>query len=203
MVLQARQPLALLAQLQQQPKGCLLVAGDERVGERPDLALGRAGAALVDLVHADAGARAVLERELLELAQQALLALADLGDQRLRRLLVELEAELRGPGCDPAGELRGLTPFSAAISPPGFSTALCSAAGALARPSSRAKKATVASPGPSPSIAAATAATSASFQRSTPSAITNRRPIANVIAVSAPPTASAVQASPSNSSTPL
>ena len=40
---------------------------------------------------------AVLERELLELAQQPLLAVADLGHERLRGLLVELEAELRRP----------------------------------------------------------------------------------------------------------
>ena len=93
--------------------------------------------------------------------------------------------------------------FSAAIWPPAASTALCSAAGAFTRLSSRAKNATVSVSGSMPSIAAATVATSASFQRSTPSAITNRRPSAKVIAVSAPATASAVQASPSNSSTPL
>ena len=38
-------------------------------------------------------ALAVLERELLELAQQPLLALADLRDERLRRRAVELDAE--------------------------------------------------------------------------------------------------------------
>ena len=39
---------------------------------------------------------AVLERELLELAQQPLLALADLGDERLGAVAVELELELCG-----------------------------------------------------------------------------------------------------------
>jgi hypothetical protein len=101
------------------------------------------------------------------------------------------------------GSARALSTFSAATLPPAFSTALCSAAGALTRPSSRAKKATVSASGSVPSMAAATAATSASFQRSTPSAITNRRPSAKVIALRAPATASAVHASPSNSSTPL
>ena len=53
-------------------------------------------------------ALAVLERELLELAQQPLLALADLADQGLGAGLVELEAVLAGPGLDPARELPGL-----------------------------------------------------------------------------------------------
>ena len=101
------------------------------------------------------------------------------------------------------GSARAFSAISAAITPPAASTAFCSAAGALARPSSRAKKATVSVSGSMPAIAAATGATSASFQRSTPSAITNRRPIANVIADSAAATASAVHASASNSSTPF
>src|SRR5215216_2183220 len=78
-------------------------------------------------------------------------------------------------------------------------TALASAAGTLARPSSRAKNATVSDSGSTPLSAVATCSASASFQRSTPSAITNRRPIANVIADSAPVTASGVQRSASSS----
>ena len=89
------------------------------------------------------------------------------------------------------GSARVLSTFSAATTPPTFSTALLSAAGTLTRASSRAKNATVSVSVSMPSMAAATAATSASFQRSTPSAITNRRPSAKVIAVSAPATASA------------
>ena len=75
-------------------RGALAVAGDDRVGERPDLALGRARAGLLHLLDADRGAGAVLERELLELALQPLLAVADLGDQRPRGLVVELDPEL-------------------------------------------------------------------------------------------------------------
>ena len=51
------------------------------------------------------GALAVLERELLELAEQPLLALADLVDEGLGAGLVELEAVLAGPGLQPAREL--------------------------------------------------------------------------------------------------
>ena len=57
------------------------VAGHERVDEAPHLALGRRRGDGLDLLDADAGALAVLERELLELAQEALLALADVGDR--------------------------------------------------------------------------------------------------------------------------
>ena len=51
-------------------------------------------------------AGAVLERELLELAQQALLAVADVGDQRPRGLRVELEPELAGARDEPARAAR-------------------------------------------------------------------------------------------------
>ena len=81
---QAGDALALLAQLEQQPRGGLAVAGHQRVGERPDLALGRARAGLLDLLGAELAPGAVLQRELLQLPQQPLLAVADLGDQRLR-----------------------------------------------------------------------------------------------------------------------
>ncbi len=70
-----------------------MVAGDERVDEAPDLALGRRRGDVLDLLDAEVRAAAVLERELLELAQQALLAVADLGDERLRRGAVELDAQ--------------------------------------------------------------------------------------------------------------
>ena len=100
-----RQPLALAAQLDERADGGLLVAGDEGVAERPDLALGGGGGRLLDLRLAERGAPAVLERELLELAEQALLALADLGDERAGGALVELEAELAGARLHPAGQL--------------------------------------------------------------------------------------------------
>ena len=53
------------------------VARDERVDEAPDLALGGVRGGVLDDVAADARAGPELERELLELAQQPLLALAD------------------------------------------------------------------------------------------------------------------------------
>src|SRR6185436_21171711 len=91
---EARYALALLAQFQQGGDRGLAVAVDERVGERPDLALARRRAGLLDLVGTDRGALAVFERELLELASEPLLAVAHLGDQRARRIAVEPEAEL-------------------------------------------------------------------------------------------------------------
>ena len=104
LVEQAGEPLALAAQLDERAHRGLLVAGDEGVGERPGLALGRGRARLLDLRDADRGALPVLERELLELAQQPLLAIADLGDERAGAGVVELEAELarRAPAASPA-----------------------------------------------------------------------------------------------------
>ena len=76
--------------------------------------------------------RAVLERELLELAHEPLAALADLGDERAGALVVELDAELAAPGRRATSAARGpSSAISAAIWPPAASTALCSAAGAL------------------------------------------------------------------------
>ena len=91
---------------------------------------------------------------------------------------------------------------STATSPPAFLTAATSFAGALTRPSSRAKKLTVVSGGIAASAGASVASTSASFQRSTPSTIRKRRPMANVIAFRASAIASGVAASPSKTSTP-
>ena len=88
------------------------------------------------------------------------------------------------------------------MSPPAALTASISLAGALKRPSSRAKKATVVSSPIAASAGATVSVTSASFQRSTPSTITNRRPMAKVIAHRALATASGAAASPSKTSTP-
>ena len=81
---------------------------DDRVGERPDLALDGARAGLLDLLDADRRALPVLERELLELPEQPLLAVADLGEERPGGLVVELEPELGGALGDPARELARL-----------------------------------------------------------------------------------------------
>ena len=102
---QAGQALALGAELDERAHGGLLVAGHEGVAEGPDLALRGGGARLLDLGLAERGALAVLERELLELAQQPLLALADLVDEGLGAGLVELEAVLAGAGLQPARQL--------------------------------------------------------------------------------------------------
>ena len=65
------------AQLEVGARRRAAVARDERVDERPRPGARRRAAARLDLLDADRRARAVLERELLELAQQSLLALAD------------------------------------------------------------------------------------------------------------------------------
>ena len=95
------------------------------------LLLGGGRAGLIDLLGADRRARAVLERELLELAQQPLLAVADLGDERLRAVLVQVELERLAWPSSHFGRSHALTFISAAIWPPAFSTALWSFSGAL------------------------------------------------------------------------
>ena len=81
------------------------------------------------------GARAELERELLELAQQPLLAVADAGDERAGGAGVELEAELRRPcSATQRGSSFALTAASSATTPPAGLTALPSAAGHLVAP---------------------------------------------------------------------
>ena len=90
-------------------------------------------------------ARAVLERELLELAQQALLAVADLGDQRA--CAPACRARARAPRArldQPARQLPRLDVALGGDLAAGRLDRLARApAGALARPSSRAKNATV------------------------------------------------------------
>jgi hypothetical protein len=105
---QARQRLALSAQLQERARGAAPVAGHEGVDEAPHLALGRRRGDGLDLLDADVGALPVLERELLELAQEALLALAGVGDQRLGRGPFERDAEPLGLADRPTWELLGL-----------------------------------------------------------------------------------------------
>ena len=99
------------------------------------------------------------------------------------------------------GRSHGLTVACATICPPACLTAVCRAAGAFARPSSRANSATVVSGGIAASAGTSVCSTSACFQRSTPSTRITRRPTINVIAASAPATPSGVAASPSSAST--
>jgi hypothetical protein len=101
------------------------------------------------------------------------------------------------------GSSRAFITCSALRSPPAALTASTSAFGAFARPSSRAKNATVVLGSRSFRIGARCCLMSASFQRSVPSTITNRRPIANVIALSAAAAASGVDSSPSSTSAPF
>ena len=82
--------LALRAERQVGARRGGAVAGDERVDEAPHLALGGVRRGVLDDVAADPRAGPELERELLELAQQALLALADEPDERSRAVAIEL-----------------------------------------------------------------------------------------------------------------
>ena len=86
----------------------LPVAADERVDERPDLTLGAVRGGVLDVLERDVRVRPVLDRELLDLAQQALLAVADLADERLRRVAVERRAETRRLTLQPLGQLARL-----------------------------------------------------------------------------------------------
>ena len=123
-----RQPLALPAQLEEHAVACRWSPATSASASLPDLALGRAGAGASTSSTPMRRARPVLERELLQLAQQALLALADVGDERLRRLAVELEARARAARADdPARQLPALTRASSATAPPAALTALTSA----------------------------------------------------------------------------
>ena len=134
----------------------------------------------------------MLQRELLQLAQQPLLALADVPTSA--RAPAASTVMPSRPPCSATQRGRSLA-FSAcscAMSPPADFTAATSFAGTLKRPSSRAKNVTVVRSGMSFISGVSAASTSASFQRSTPSTIRNRRPIANVIALSARPTVSGV-----------
>ena len=140
-----------------------------------------------------ARARAVLERELLELAQQPLLAVADLGDSALAPSLSRSSLSVLACSISHFGRSQALTLISAAICPPAFSTALWSFCGRLVAALLAGEEGDRQRLGIGGWRAPRRpASTSPSFQRSTPSAITNRRPMANVIAVSAPSTFSGV-----------
>src|SRR6185312_1035989 len=78
------------------------------VDESPDLSLGRLRRGALDLLDADRRALAVLERELLELAQQPLLTLADLCDKRLRGGALDLDPEPGALRDDPLRQLARL-----------------------------------------------------------------------------------------------
>ena len=75
-----RDGLALLAQREVRARGLLGVARHERVDQAPHLPLGGGCGGRLDLADAQARAAAVLEGELLQLAQEALLAVADGGE---------------------------------------------------------------------------------------------------------------------------
>ena len=70
------------------------VARDERVDEAPHLALGGMRRGALDLFAADVGGQTELEHELLELAEEALLTLADERDECLSAVSIELDPEL-------------------------------------------------------------------------------------------------------------
>ena len=62
----------------------------------------------LDLLGADPCARTKLDRELLDLAHEPLLTIADLSDERLRGIAVELDAELGRLALQPFRQLPGL-----------------------------------------------------------------------------------------------
>ncbi len=157
----------------------------------------------LDLLDADLGARPEFERELLQLAQQPLLAVADVRDQRaggVGRPASSCSSAARA--ITHFGSSHGLTFSSALTSPPAPRTA-------SSEPLGRLHAAVLAREERDRRVRrdrgerdASSASRSFSFHRSTPSTMMNRRPIANVIAFSAAAIASGVLASPSNSSTP-
>ena len=106
----------------------------------------RARASSTSSRHRRAGAE--LERQLLELAQQPLLAVADVGISALARAAVELEAELAARARDPLGQLPGLDRLLGGDVAAGLLHGLVERRRAPWRAhSSRAKKATVVSGG--------------------------------------------------------
>ena len=107
------------------PGGRLGVAGHQRVGERPRPALGRRRRKLLDLGGLDrAPPGSAAERKLLELAQQPLLAIADVARSAPgRRRASSSQAELRARAITHLGSSHGLTLSSALMSPPACLTA--------------------------------------------------------------------------------
>ena len=204
LVEQAGEALALAAQLDERPDRGLLVAGEERVGERPRLALGGGGARLLDLGGGEARrpgrARARASR-----ARGAGAA----GARRPGRSgpcgapWSSSRPSSRARAGDPARQLPRLDAALLGDLAAGLPRPPCAARRRPCCAPPRGRTSAIVSVSPSmPFMAAATCSTSASFQRSTPSAITKRRPMAKVMVVSAASTSSAVHASPSSTSTP-
>ena len=73
----------------------------------------------------------VLDGELLDLAQQPLLAVADLGDERLRGVAVDSTPSRAASACSHLGSSLAFIVASARTSPPAALTASTSALGAL------------------------------------------------------------------------
>ena len=98
---QSGQPLALRPQADVRPHSTREPALDERIGERIRLQLGRVRDPQLDLLGAQRHGsrlpprRARLQRELLELPEQPLASLADVGDDDPGRIGVQLESEAR------------------------------------------------------------------------------------------------------------
>ncbi len=99
------------------------------------------------LLAAECRSGLAFQSELLELPQQPLLALAHLGDERLGRIAVQREAHPCACSRTHLDSSHGLTVICATTCPPARLTASWSAAGAFARASSRANRASVVSGG--------------------------------------------------------
>ena len=122
-----------------------LVAGDDGVGQRPDLALGRAGARSSTSLGADRTPAPSSSSSFSSSRSSRCWRSPTWRTSALAAPAVELEAELARARARPtSGSSQGLTVPSAAIVAAGLLDDLVRAPpGALARPSSRAKKATV------------------------------------------------------------
>ena len=179
------------------------VAGDERVDEAPDLALGGVRRRVLDDVAADRARRARARAR----ASRARAAGAAGARRRARRAPARRRGRARRRACRPRPAASAAGPWPSAPARwrrrrrPSRRRSRARAQ-TLKRPSSRPKNAIVVSGAIAFSAGARCSLTSASFQRSTPSTTRKRRPIANVIASSARAIASGVAASPSNASTP-
>ena len=160
------------------------LAGHDRVRQRPRTALGRGRGQLLDLAASSARPLAGAERELLELAHQPLLALADVRDERTGGFGASSSPSSAREPCTHFGSSHGLTLLGADVAA-GPLTASWRRAGRLDAPVLAGEERDRRVRRHRPRAPPASGSSSFSFQRSAPSTMMNRRPMANVIALSA------------------
>jgi len=198
---QAGEPLAVGPEVEVGAQGGGAVAGTSASASVPGLALGRTARPGRRRPRPRPGPGLEGQGELLELALEALLALAHVAHEGLGRAGRELEVELAGAGGDPLRELPGLDRRLSAHVASDRLDGLDERRRDLDRPSSpreEGDREVVAVAGQQ----RATASASSSFQRSTPSTMTKRRPRARVMAESTSTTRSALAVLASRISSP-